>query len=200
MFVQVIEGRVRDRDAARAQFDRWVAEVAEGATGWLGSTIGVADDGTLVALARFESEDAARANSDRPEQSAWWDETEASFEGEVTFRDCPDVDTFGGGGSDDAGFVQVMYGRADRAKVNAAVREAEDFLLRARPDVIGGILGWPGAGTFVEAVYFASEADARSGEQSEPSPEGAEAMARVWALMQVDRYVDLRDPWLFRPA
>ena len=33
------------------------------------------------------------------------------FDGEVTFHDCDDVTMFLGGGSDDAGFVQVIQGR-----------------------------------------------------------------------------------------
>ena len=69
MFVQVIQGPVSDATAARAQFEKWMTELAPGAIGWLGSTAGVTDDGTLVALARFESEEAARQNSDRPEQT-----------------------------------------------------------------------------------------------------------------------------------
>jgi hypothetical protein len=32
------------------------------------------DDGRFIALARFESEEAARRNSDRPEQDRWWTE------------------------------------------------------------------------------------------------------------------------------
>ena len=44
------------------------------------------DDGVLVALARFESEEAAQRNSDRPEQGAWWEETAALFTGEPVFH------------------------------------------------------------------------------------------------------------------
>ena len=50
MFVQVIQGNVSDAARVRALLDRWVAEVAPGAVGWLGSTSGVTDDGRLVAL------------------------------------------------------------------------------------------------------------------------------------------------------
>jgi hypothetical protein len=75
MFVQVIQGQVADAGPVREAFDRWARELAPGATGWLGSTAGVTDDGRLIALARFESEDAARRNSGRPEQDRWWAET-----------------------------------------------------------------------------------------------------------------------------
>src|SRR2546430_7004332 len=86
MFVQVIQGHVSDAAQVRAQLDRWVEEVAPGAAGWLGSTSGVTDDGTLIALARFESDEAARQNSDRPEQTAWWEQTAALFTGEPVFH------------------------------------------------------------------------------------------------------------------
>ena len=70
MFVQVIEGRVQDAAALRAAIDDWFQQVAPGATGWLGSTGGVTEDGRAIALVRFESEQAARENSDRPEQDS----------------------------------------------------------------------------------------------------------------------------------
>ncbi len=66
MFVQVFQGPVSDPAKVKETLDRWVAELAPGADGWLGSTAGVTDDGTFVGLARFDSEEAARRNSDRP--------------------------------------------------------------------------------------------------------------------------------------
>jgi hypothetical protein len=51
----------------------------------------VTDDGRFVGLARFESEEAARRNSGRPEQGRWWMETSKLFTGEVAFRDSSDV-------------------------------------------------------------------------------------------------------------
>ncbi|HZC25534.1 MAG TPA: hypothetical protein VE287_00840, partial [Actinopolymorphaceae bacterium] len=70
MFVQVMQGHVDDPAALKAAVDRWMTDLAPTATGWLGSTAGVAKDGTAVAMVRFESAAAARANSERPEQSA----------------------------------------------------------------------------------------------------------------------------------
>src|SRR5262249_37410339 len=114
MFVQIIEGRVSGRDGLRRQMDNWEKELRPGAKGFLGSTAGVTDDGHAIAFARFDSAAAAKANSDRPEQGRWWNETEKTFDGPATFADSEDVQTFFGGGSDDAGFVQVMKGSADR--------------------------------------------------------------------------------------
>ena len=72
MFVQVIKGRTSDPEGLQRQAQRWISEVRPDAIGYLGGTFGVADDGTFVVLARFEDESSARANSERPEQQAWW--------------------------------------------------------------------------------------------------------------------------------
>ncbi len=86
MFVQVIQGQVADAERAHAAVDQWARDLAPGATGWLGSTGGVTEDGRFIALARFESEEAARRNSDRPEQDRWWAETARLFTTEPTFK------------------------------------------------------------------------------------------------------------------
>ena len=107
VFVQVIQGQVTDAGKVRAAMDRWAQELAPGADGWLGSTAGVTDDGRFIALARFESEEAARRNSDRPEQDAWWSQASKHL-AEVAFHDSTRVHTYREGGSDQAGFVQVI--------------------------------------------------------------------------------------------
>ena len=198
MFVQVMEGRVGDVEGLRAQVERWRAELAPGASGFLGTTAGATADGNFIAVVRFESEEAARANSDRPEQGEWWAATAAKFDGDVTFTDCPEVDTFGAGGSDEAGFVQVIKGRADRAALAPVAAETEEILQRTRPDVIGGIVAWPGDGTFIQTVYFTSEEDARTNERREPATdEEREAWERMSGLMQMDAFIDISDPWLY---
>jgi hypothetical protein len=53
MFVQVIQGHVSDAAAVRAQLDKWLAEVAPGAIGWLGTKSGETEDCQAVDLARF---------------------------------------------------------------------------------------------------------------------------------------------------
>jgi hypothetical protein len=111
MFVQVIEGRVQDAAALRAAIDEWVQQLAPGASGWLGSTGGVTDDGRAIALVRFESEQSARENSARPEQDQWWAQTAKLFDGEPTFSESSDVTPDIVGDPGRAGFVQVMKGR-----------------------------------------------------------------------------------------
>src|SRR6266540_2840622 len=100
MFIQVIQGKIGDVDGLREAVERWGEEVGPTATGWLGTTGGATADGTAIAVVRFESEEAARRNSERPEQGQWWAEASKYFAGDVTFHDCAEVVTFGDGGSD----------------------------------------------------------------------------------------------------
>ena len=87
MFVQVIKGRTNDPAGLRRQLDRWRDELKPGAVGFEGSTVGIADDGTFVAFVRFSDGDAAKVNSDRPEQNDWWQATASYFDGEPSFRE-----------------------------------------------------------------------------------------------------------------
>jgi hypothetical protein len=200
MFVQVIQGRVRDAVRLRARMDAWIADLSPNAEGWLGSTTGVTADGVGIALARFESADAARRNSERPEQGQWWAGTQALFDDDVTFHDCSDVQAFAGGGSDDAGFVQVIQGRyTDLAKGLELMRQSEEPLRELRPDVLGGLLCLHGDGAFTQAVYFTSETEARANEQKQPPPD-VQAMLEEEAGIMTDLvYFDLTDPWLYSP-
>lgn len=197
MFVQMMEGRVADKDRLRQQMDRWVDELKPGATGYLGSTGGVTDDGDVILFARFESVDSARANSERPEQGRWWAETESCFDGEVSFTESEDVETFLSGGSNDAGFVQVMKTRGvDHRQAAELDSQMEAVAAEWRPDLIGGFRMWTGPDTAVEVNYFTSEADARAGEQKPPPPDFAGDQATFESLMENATFLDLRDPWL----
>jgi hypothetical protein len=197
MFVQVFEGRVADSDGLRRQMDRWESELRPGATGFLGSTVGVTDDGYGIAFARFESAAAARANSDRPEQGRWWAETEKCFGGEVTFTDSEEIETFFGGGSNDAGFVQIMRGRANRDQLHALDKSFVEHAPSFRPDLMGVLRVWTGPDTYTEAAYFTSEAEAREGEKKEPPATIAAEMAKFEEMTANIEFLDLRDPWLY---
>jgi len=112
VFAQIIRVKVTDPSAVRPVVDRWMKELGPTAKGWLGSTSGITDDNELFVLVRFESEEAVRANSDKPEQGAWWAEMEKLFDGEPTFRDSNNVIVPSAGAPDTAGFVQVMEGQS----------------------------------------------------------------------------------------
>lgn len=196
MFIQVIVGKVKDAGAMRAAGERWQKDVAPVAKGFLGITSGVADDGTSVAVVRFSSEQDAKANSDLPEQSAWWAETSKLFDGAPTFYNCPEVQVMGAGGSDDAGFVQVMiYKPKDLDKVRAAATDFERFA-PMRPDLIGGTTAFATDGTVIDTNYFTSEAEAREGEKAEPPAEFQSMMEDFGRNAGEIRFVDLRDPVL----
>ena len=139
----------------------------------------------------------AEANSERAEQGQWWAETEKCFDGAVTFTDSEDVETFLGGGSNDAGFVQVMKGRGvDRDRVRAMDEGFEKHAPSFRPDLIGVLRVWTGPDSYAEVAYFTSEADAREGETKEPPAELAEQMSEFQDLMANIEFLDLKDPWL----
>jgi hypothetical protein len=203
MFAQVIQGRTSDAEGLRAAMDRWVQELAPGSIGWLGSTGGVTDDGRFVAVARFESADAAARNSDRPEQSRWWEETQRLFDGEVTFRDSEDVTVDLQGDPDRAGFVQIMQGHvtdADRAKQLMADMNTE-AMAAMRPDVIGSVSIGHEGGDWTQVIYFTSEAEAREGEKKEPPPEMQAVMDEMMKLSAgPPDFFDLRQPALHSPG
>lgn len=196
MFIQIIRAPGGDPTSLRERHESWGEKLQPGAEGFLGSTAGITDDGQFVLLARFDSEEDARRNSDRPEQSAWWAEAEAVLQGEVTFDESDDVDLLLDGGSDDAGFVQVMVGRSSDVERSRAIdREMTPRLREFRPDVIGGFGAWLDDGRFIQAIYFTSEEAARAGEKKEMPQELAETFAEMQQIATVDEFLDIKDPW-----
>ena len=128
MFAQIIRGKVFDPAAVRPLVDRWMKEHGPTATGWLGSTSGITEDNRLFVLVRFESEEAARANSDRREQGEWWSEMEKLLDGEASFQNSNDVQVETPGDPDSAGFVQVMSGQvSDPERVRALMASQPDM-------------------------------------------------------------------------
>jgi hypothetical protein len=167
MFVQVFHGQLSSSDLWSAQVDKWRREIRPKTTGFLGFTTGVTADDYMITVARFDSRDNARVDSDLPEQGAWFEETSKAFDGELTFHDCPEVDVVLAGGSDEAGFVQVMLGRAkDRAVMRQQQKAMESELRRIRPDLIGATIGWDEADGFIQTSYFTSEQQARVNERT----------------------------------
>lgn len=201
MFVQIIQGKTSNPEALSAAVDQWTQDLAPGATGWLGSTGGVTEDGRFIAAVRFESAEAARRNSERPEQDRWWAETEKLFDGPVTFRDSSDVTVDLHGDPDQAGFVQIMQGRSsdpDRAK--QLMDQDADKWTALRPDMIGSVgIGHDG-GAYTMIMYFTSEADAREGERKEVPLELRANMEEMNKLSVGEtEFFDLKQPALRYP-
>jgi hypothetical protein len=199
--VQVIQGQVSDADAVHQALDRWAQELAPGATGWLGSTAGVTEDGRFIGLARFDTEENARRNSERPEQDAWFSETSKRFTGDVKFRDSTDVTVDVTGNPDQAGFVQVMQGRgSDPERAKQLMSQDAEKWHEFRPDVIGSVAVGQEGGAYTVAMYFTSEAEAREGERKEPPPELKAQMDEMNALnIGTPEFFDIKQPWLYSP-
>jgi hypothetical protein len=201
MFVQVIRGKVADPEQVRTAMERWMRELAPGAPGWLGSTAGVTEDGRFVALARFESADAARRNSARPEQDAWWSEVSKAFTGEATFADSEDVAVDLVGDPDTAGFVQVIAGQAtDARRARELMTGNQEEWRSFRPDILGSVDVLHDDNRFTTAIYFTSEHEAREGERKEPPATIKAQMDEMNALSVGEpEFLDLKNPWLYSP-
>jgi len=190
MFIQVMQAKCSRPDEVRAFMDKWSAVAS---VGFLGGTFGVTDDGDLLAIVRFESADAARANSERPETDAMSQEFASYLDSPIDFADYDDVTNIRGGGSDDAGFVQVIRGRVDDAARAKALAQGFSEMTETRQDVIGGTLAIAADGGYTETIYFTDEASARANEQGEPPPDDVRADLE-WMAAGASFY-DLRNPW-----
>jgi hypothetical protein len=201
MFIQVIQGQATNPGGIRAELDRWKAEVESGAEGWLGSTSGVTDDGQFIAVVRFASEELARRNSDRLEQGFWWNQASKHL-AEVAFHDSTRVHTYKDGGSDQAGFVQVIQGHSpDMERLDELGRAMEQQLAEQAPHILGMTVAEHAdrPGDFTQTVYFTSEEDARRFEREQPA-EADPNFAELSNLMTDLRYFDLRNPRLDSPG
>jgi hypothetical protein len=198
MFAQVIQGKVKDEGGLRKQLDVWDADLKPGAIGFIGSTSGITDDGKMITIARFENEQAAKKNSDRPEQGAWWAETEKHLS-DVSFVDSTDIQINTPSDPNKAGFVQVIQAQAkDINKMKALDEEFGDMMQKVRPDILGSInIVHPDGKTFTSAIYFTSEAEARKYEAQEV-PAGERNPAEEYQSMMegTPTFLDIREPRL----
>ena len=192
MFIQVIQGQCNDADQLHRRMDLWREELEPGAMGFLGGTYGLTDDNEFIGVVRFDSKESAMRNSNRSEQGAWWAETERYFNGPVTFHDCDDVQLMLDGGSDDAGFVQIIQGKVDDPSRIKAMLADTTMLHEMRPDIIGGTLAIEPDGSFTETIAFRDEESARAGEKTEPP---AEVRSELESMMEGARFYDLHHPW-----
>jgi len=189
MFIQVMQSKTSRPDEVRALTEEW-GELPNEGSGFLGGTYGITDDGDFFGVIRFESKEMAMANSARPETDAMSKRMAELMDGPPTFYDCDDVTLWGAGGSDDAGFVQVIHGKTDDSdRLKQAMSDDSDDMRAQRPDIIGGTFALTGDGTFINTVAFTDEASAREGEQKSGPPE------ELQSLMRDLTFYDLRDPW-----
>ena len=106
------------------------------------------------------------------------------------------------GGSDAAGFVQVIQGHTgDMERLAALGRAQEAVMAEQAPHVLGMTVAEHAdrAGDFTQTIYFTSEPDARRYEREHPA-ESDPDFAEAFSLLSDLRYFDLRDPWLDSPG
>ena len=111
----------------------------------------------------------------------------------MNFTETSDTELLFDGGSNDAGFVQIMKGKVkDAAAFRKWGKEHEGRLKEVRPDLIGGVDAWLPDGSFISTAYFTSEAEARKNEKAMgEDPMMAEYMSHMAGEMQ---FLDISDP------
>ena len=202
MFVQVTQGKTSQAEALYEAMERWRSDLAAGAAGWLGTTAGVTDDGRAIAMYRFESEEAARRMSERPEQEQWWTEAKQHFDAEPLVQFSSEVTVDLRGDPNQAGFVQFQHGRmSDPDRAKELMAQHSDELATLRPDVLGNIVVEHGDGAYTTVSYFTSEAEARQGEQKSIPAELQSDMEEMGRLTVGEpEYFDLRRPMTLSPT
>ncbi|HET8602663.1 MAG TPA: hypothetical protein VFM09_01940 [Marmoricola sp.] len=189
----MVQATCHHQDRMRHIVDDWSTAMAA-RDGWLGGTYGFTEDGRFVGVVRYESA-AAREELMRDEASkAGWEAALACCEGDLETHQSEDVTMMLRGGSDDAGFVQVMrghIGESDRF-AHLASDEMTSMLHEARPEIIGATMAIEPDGTFVETIAFTDEPSARRGEHQDMPADVREDLQH--AFLDVE-YLDLHQPW-----
>ena len=192
MYIQMAQGKCDRQDEMRQLIDDWSTEMA-GREGWLGGTYGFTDDGRFVGVVRYESAAACeRLFADEVSKKGW-----ATAQGlcqNLEMHESGDVTMVLEGGSDSAGFVQVMTGRvADADRMRHLISDEMTAMLhQARPEILGATLAIEPDGRFMETIGFTDEATARQGEQMEMP---ADVRAELESAMAEVQYADLHHPW-----
>jgi len=202
MFIQIIQGRATNPPGIRRDLGRWQRQLAADADGWLGTTTGITEDGWSITVVRFASEAQARRNRDRPEQREWWRDASQHL-ARIAVHDAPKVHTYRDGGSDQAGFVQVVQGHSDDLERMASLGRDQDKVLAGdAPHVLGMTVAEHAdrPGDFTQIVYFTSEQDARQFDPVPPAEADEPAPEERRRLMTNLRCFDLRDPQLLSPS
>ncbi len=196
IFVQIVQGEVHHPERTRDHYERWFDQVAPGADGWLSSTAGVTEDNEFVAVVRFASELAVRANTQRPEHTRWWEEMQREFAAPATVHHCARVATFGESRPDHAGFAQVVQGTTGKlSEVLENVAETEQHhIYEHHLNVTGGLVADHGDHRFTELIYYPSDEAARHSGTEGLARKGVSLVERLAGVVADVRYFDLHDP------
>ena len=116
----------------------------------------------------------------------------ALMDGPVEFHDCDDVTLMMDGGSDSAGFVQIIRGKVASRKMKSMMADTA-MLHEMRPDILGATLAIEDDGTFTETMAFTDEAaPARAREGDADAGRGPRDLEMA---MKDVTYYDLHRPW-----
>jgi hypothetical protein len=193
VFIQMVQGHCSRQDEMRGLVDSWCSMMAD-RPGWLGGTYGFTDDDRFLGVVRFDSSAACKESAGSTEAAMMWAGAEALFDGSCEIHESEDVSMMLDGGSDSAGFVQVMLGRvADADRLRHLVSDEMTAMLhQARPEIVGATMAIEPDGRFVETIAFTDEASARQGEQLEMPTDVRDEISSAMAVVE---YVDLHRPW-----
>ena len=140
---------------------------------------------------------AARANSDRPEQGAWWSETEKYYDGASLLRGVVGCHRAHGRRVERRRVRPGDEGGGRRPRPRSTVSTTSfEQLASVRPDLLGRPPCVDRRRSVRRAAYFTSEAEARAGEQKELPEEVQALMAEFQEIMANTEFIDLIDPEL----
>ena len=197
MFIQMVEGACTQQDDMRMLIDDWCGRMAD-VPGWLGGTYGFTDDERFVSVVRYESAAAWEKCCAADDAGLWWAAAEEMFDSAPEIHQSEDVMMMLDGGSDAAGFVQVMRGKVgnpDKLRRIMTDRDMTSMLHQTRPEIIGATLLMEDDGSFTETISFTDEDSARKGEAREMP---AQVVAELQEAMAEVAYYDLHRPWFGR--
>ncbi|MDX6321075.1 MAG: hypothetical protein QOF52_933 [Propionibacteriaceae bacterium] len=200
MFVRVVRGPVADRESARTALQRCVERLSPESSGWLGTTAGVTEDGQLLALESFESEEAAHRTLD-PGGGGQWSTQNDLFTGNVIVRDSKAVLVIPlNGDLEDATFVRILEGRyRDPERARALMTVDLPAWATFAPHLLGGLVVDHAEGAYTTALYYTSEDAAREAEFNKPPGNVEEVMKQIGALNAgMPTLFTLRQPWLLQ--
>lgn len=186
MFSQVVQGRTSDPNAVRRALMRWAPTA--GATHL---TAGVTEDGSFIAVATFEPEEAARAAD-----GGW----HGTLDVHVTVRNGTRTDVFAQGDPSRAQFVQVVQGQVtDLAEARRHKDAPQEELAVRLPCLLGTLTVEHDGERFTRVLYFSTEEEARAGGRDMPASVRRRDEAALRLLVGPMEFLDLRDPWLLLP-
>lgn len=186
MFSQVAQAHTTDPAAAQRALKRWAT-----IPGVVNVTAGITEDGRLIAVITYESEESAHsATHDR----------QALLNGRVSVRDGTRTDLFTPGDLTRSSFVQVVQGQVtDIVEARRHRDLLEEALAEHLPCLLGTLTVEHDGQRFTRVLYFSTEEEARAVERDTPAEVRHIDEGALRLLTGPVEFTDLRDPWVLVP-